>query len=97
VGGNPTGGEWELIGSLEYEYPIISDTLAAVAFVDAGTLATALDEDDAFRWRLSTGFGFRLKVPGFGDRPLAFDFGFPILDEAVDERRVVSFSVGRDF
>ena len=97
VGVNPTGGEWELLGTLEYEIPIVGDSVSVVAFLDGGTLGTALDEADAWRLRLSAGFGFRLKVPGFGDRPLAFDFGFPILDEPQDERQVVSFSVGRDF
>ncbi|MHC5012525.1 MAG: OmpH/Skp family outer membrane protein, partial [Planctomycetota bacterium] len=75
INGRPTGGEWLFIHSVEYEYPIVKDLLGVVAFVDGGTLGTTIDSDDAFLWRLSVGFGLRIKVPLLGDAPLAFDFG----------------------
>ena len=93
--GRPTGGEWLLKGTLEYEFPIIKDTVGIVVFADAGTLATSLWEDDAWLWRLSVGSGLRLVIPLLGERPLALDFGFPILFEDEDERTLVSFSLGR--
>lgn len=94
---SPTGGEWLVSGSFEYQYPLISQTIGVVAFADWGTVATSIDSDDAGRWRLAVGFGLRLIVPVLGDRPLAFDFGFPIFSEDEDEERVVSFSLGRNF
>jgi outer membrane protein insertion porin family len=97
VNGNPTGGEWLLNGSLEYTYPLIADTLGIVVFLDTGTLGTDVEAPDAFLWRLSTGFGIRLTIPILGDRPLALDFGFRILEQPQDEESLVSFSVGRDF
>jgi outer membrane protein insertion porin family len=97
VNGRPTGGEFLLTGSLEYEYPVVKDLLGIVAFVDAGTLAENLDSPDLWDLRLSTGLGVRLKLPILGDRPLAFDFGFPIISGDEDERSIVSFSVGKDF
>ena len=71
--------------SVEYEYPIILNTLGVVAFSDWGTLATTLWDDDAGLWRLTAGFGLRVVIPTFGDRPLAFDFAFPIFSEDEDE------------
>lgn len=97
VNGRPTGGEWLVNASVEYEYPLVEDTLGVVAFVDSGTLATSLWEEDAGLWRLSVGLGLRILIPAFGSRPLALDFGFPLLYEDSDERSLVAFALGRDF
>jgi outer membrane protein insertion porin family len=98
VNGYPTGGEWLLLGSFEYEFPIVARLFSLVAFLDAGTLGTTVHAADAFRWRMSVGGGLRFAIPFLlGDRPLALDFGFPILSEAEDEEQVVSFSLGRNF
>jgi outer membrane protein insertion porin family len=97
VNGNPTGGEWVLTGSLEYEMPLVKDVLGVVAFADGGTLGTALGEDDAWRLRLSVGGGIRLRIPFLGPQPMAIDFGFPLVWEDEDERQLVSFTVGKDF
>ena len=97
INNRPTGGEWLVVGSVEYEYPLVKDTLGLVAFVDGGTLATSLWEDDAGKWRLSTGLGLRILIPAFGSRPLALDFGFPIFSEDEDEESLVAFALGRDF
>ena len=95
--GRPMGGEFLLTGTLEYEMPIAEDFLSAVAFTDAGTLGTTIADDDAFRLRLSVGAGIRLKIPGFGDAPLALDFAVPLLLEEEDEKTLISFSLARDF
>jgi outer membrane protein insertion porin family len=94
---NPTGGEWMLMGTLEFSQPLFGDTISLVAFTDFGTLGTAIDEDDAWKWRWTVGPGLRIKVPALGPNPLAFDFGFVIFDEDEDERQLLSFSVARDF
>nr|MDJ0523226.1 outer membrane protein assembly factor [Planctomycetota bacterium] len=97
VNGQPTGGEFQLISSLEYEFPILARTLSLVAFSDQGTLGTSIGADDAFRWRWSVGFGLRFAIPFLtGRRPMALDFGFPIYSEDEDEEGVFSFSLGRD-
>src|SRR5204862_1547872 len=76
--GRPMGGEFLLQGTLEYEHPIVTGLLSGVAFVDAGTLGTTIESDDAFLPRLSVGFGIRLPIAAFGPTPLALDFGFPL-------------------
>jgi outer membrane protein assembly complex protein YaeT len=97
VDGRPTGGEWLLVGSVEYEHPIAGDILSGVVFLDQGTLGTTLWEEDAWRWRVSAGFGVRVKLPFLSETPLALDFGFPLVKFAGDETSVVSFSLARDF
>jgi outer membrane protein insertion porin family len=98
VNGEATGGEWMLVGSLEFEVPLVKDVLSVVAFMDQGTLGTSLGDRNAWRWRLSVGGGLRLAIPFLtGDRPLALDLGFPILYENEDERSVLSFTIGRSF
>ena len=65
--------------------------------MDAGTLATTINAPDAGLWRVSVGFGVRIKIPMLGPTPLAFDFGFPLMYEPEDERTLISFALGRDF
>ncbi len=86
------GGMFLMIGSVEYQVPILAtDHLYAVAFTDFGTV----EDDVAIRdLRVSVGFGFRAVIPMFGPVPLALDFGFPIKRLDTDDRRVVDFSVG---
>lgn len=97
VNGYPTGGEWLLTGGVEWFHPLGSDTFGAVLFCDVGTLGTSLDDDDAWRMRVTVGPGLRVKIPMLGDAPLALDFGFVLADEAEDRRRLFSFDLSRDF
>jgi outer membrane protein insertion porin family len=98
VHGNPTGGEWMALASVEYEHPVVPKFLSLVAFVDTGTVATTLFEDDAGLWRVSVGFGLRIAIPMItGDTPLALDFGWPLVYGDDDQRQTVSFSLGRSF
>lgn len=97
INGYPTGGEWLLVGTLEYQQPLSNDTFSLVAFCDVGTLATSLEDDDAWRLRVAVGPGLRIKIPMLGDAPLALDFGFVLADEAEDRRRLFSFDLSRDF
>ena len=95
--GRPMGGEFVLAGTLEYEHPLVTGLLAGVAFVDAGTLGTSIDSDDALLPRVSVGFGVRLTIAAFGPTPLAVDFGFPLLKQEEDETTLLSFSLTRTF
>jgi outer membrane protein insertion porin family len=97
IRGNPTGGEWLVLASAEYLYPLVKDLFGVVAFVDSGTLATTFDAPDSGLWRVSVGGGLRVKIPMLGPTPLALDFGFPLMYEEEDERTLVSFNLGRDF
>lgn len=97
INGNPTGGEFALAGSGEYELPLIARTLSLVAFADWGIVSTNAATADLDKLRLTLGAGFRLVIPVFGNRPLAFDFGIPVLYEDEDQRSIFSFSLGRSF
>ena len=92
VNGIGTGGLFQALGTVEYMVPLTAnDAIAGVAFTDFGTV----DENITLNnFRLSIGFGFRLKVPAMGPVPLAFDFAFPIIRENIDEERIFSFYVG---
>ena len=97
INDRPTGGEWLVNHQLEYQYPLIDETVGLVGFVDGGTLGTTIWEDDAWDWRLAAGLGIRLKIPMLGPRPLALDFGWPLLKHNGDKEGLVTFSIGRDF
>ncbi len=97
VNGLPTGGEFYATVSAEYEFPIVKDVFSVVAFVDQGTVEDRLKSPEDMKWRIAVGGGIRFAIPMLGDRPLALDFGFPLLFEDEDERTVVSFTLGRNF
>ncbi len=93
----PTGGEFMLTTSLEYEFPLVRRTLSIVAFTDQGTLASSIGSSTAWKWRVTAGLGLRFAIPFLlGDRPIALDFAWPIFSEDEDEPGLFSFSLGRD-
>lgn len=86
------GGDFMLLGSVEYQLPITADdTLQMVAFSDFGSL----EEDVKIsEFRVTAGLGLRVVVPMLGPVPLAFDFAFPVRSADTDDEQVFSFFVG---
>ncbi len=94
LGDDPVGGIFEFFAGAEVIHPIWQDTFAIALFLDTGTV----DEEITFEnYRVSTGFGFRLYVPQLSPAPLAFDFGFPLLEAEGDRDRLFTFSIDLPF
>ncbi|MEQ8784696.1 MAG: BamA/TamA family outer membrane protein [Pirellulaceae bacterium] len=94
VSGVIVGGEFRLLGTVEYIFPLTADDMFKGAlFVDYGTVEEKIEinSDD---FRVAPGFGFRINVPMLGPAPLAFDFAFPIAREDTDQIQVFSFFFG---
>lgn len=90
--GIEVGGEFMMLTGLEYQFPLTADdNLGWVFFVDAGTVERKVEILD---YRVSLGFGLRVKIPQMGPAPLAFDFGFPVAKNANDDKQVFSFFLG---
>ena len=101
IGNDPVGGTWSFFAGIEHQIPLVGvnprtgqPIMALVVFLDTGTVTDDPGFDD---YRVSTGFGFRLRIPALGQAPLAFDFGFPLVKEDRDEKRLFSFSVDLPF
>jgi len=90
----PVGGEWLFFFGVELEQPLWQNVLSGVVFLDTGTVTDDLGFDD---YRVSAGFGIRLRIPALSNAPLAFDFGFPIQKQEGDEERLFSFSIDLPF
>mgnify|MGYP001770759317 CR=1 FL=1 len=90
--GFKTGGDFLLLGTVEYQVPILAnDFLYLTVFSDFGTV----EDDVAIRdFRASVGAGLRIIVPMFGPVPIALDWAVPVAKKDTDERRVFSFWVG---
>jgi outer membrane protein insertion porin family len=92
--GTVVGGEFEILGSLEYLFPITADdALRGVVFCDVGTV----EEKPRVDWdefRVSPGFGLRISVPALGPAPIALDLAFPIAHADTDDIQNFSFRVG---
>lgn len=97
--GNVLGGESMLRASLEYRYPLVTQTrpgsyqeiemFRVHFFLDGGVLGTEPDNlnlDDA---RTAAGFGFALIYP----IPISFNFGWPLDAGPDDRRQVFSFNI----
>ena len=90
-GDEPIGGDFIAYAGAEYTYPLMAEMLRGVVFLDSGTV----DQDIQFdTWRVSTGFGIRLSLPGFSSVPISFDLGFPLVRDPEDDTHLVSFTLG---
>ena len=89
------GGEFSLLGSTEYIFPITADEmLRGVFFADYGTVEEdfEINQDD---FRVALGFGLRISVPGLGfGAPIAVDFAVPVMREDTDRVQNFSFFMG---
>ena len=97
VGGDPNvpiGGDWEVFFGAQYEFPLIDRFISMVFFSDSGTVLDSPGLDD---YRVSIGAGLRLHIPQLGQVPLAFDFGFPVVKQDSDDKRMFSFSLQLPF
>jgi outer membrane protein insertion porin family len=91
---DPIGGDFNLTGSMEFNYPIYGETLRGVVFSDAGTVEPDIHIHTI---RASVGAGVRLVLPFFNGAPLALDFAIPISKAPEDETQFFSFSFGGNF
>ncbi len=88
---DPIGSDWIFLAGTELTVPLIGQNFNALFFVDSGTVDTG-------SYRLSIGAGIEIKVPQvFGNVPMRFELGFPLLKSEGDETQVFSFSGGGIF
>ncbi len=88
------GGEFSLLGSTEYMFPITADDmLKGVVFCDFGTIEEKIEinQED---FRVAVGAGLRVSVPAMGPAPIALDLAVPIAREQTDRIQNFSFFVG---
>lgn len=86
------GGDFLMLASAEYYVPVTADdNFGFVVFCDSGTVESKINILD---YRVTAGFGLRVKIPAMGPVPLAFDFGFPINKTDQDTRQLFSFFLG---
>lgn len=90
----PNGGNFMFFAGIEFSQPIYQEILSVVGFIDSGTV----QEDIGFdQYRVSVGAGLRIRVPALGPVPLAFDFGFPIVEQEGDQTRLFTFTADIPF
>lgn len=94
LGDEPVGGRFQFITRLQYEIPVYDQFIRWAFFTDQGTIQ---DEFGFDQWRVTVGTGARLRIPFFGQAPIAIDFGFPILEEEGDDQQILSFSIELPF
>ena len=92
--GVAVGGHFLMLASAEYMFPITADDMVrGVIFCDTGTVEPSID-NWTDRYRVAVGFGLRVVIPMMGPAPMAFDFGFPVVEEPGDDNRVFNFFIG---
>ena len=88
------GGEFQLLASAEYLFPITADdALRGVVFCDTGTAEPTIDHWTD-NYRAAVGFGLRITIPAMGPAPIALDFAVPVSRNPGDEILNFSFFVG---
>lgn len=94
LGDDPVGGDFLLLTSLQYEFPLVTDFLRGVVFTDQGTVQ---DDFGVSEWRVSIGAGIRMNIPFLGQAPFALDLAYPLLKQDGDETQVISFDLAIPF
>jgi len=94
ISDDAVGGDFLLLTSAEYSFPIMGKIVRGVTFLDMGTVEPDFEIDS---WRAAVGIGARIYIKYFGPIPLAFDLAWPIAKEDHDEEQVFSFSFGTTF
>jgi outer membrane protein insertion porin family len=94
------GGESYIAGTVEFQFPLGTrtqrgtyrevETFRGQVFFDYGVLDPEGEFPELGELRASVGFGFGLGAPF----PLAFNFGFPVIKDKLDETRTFSFTLG---
>ena len=88
---DPIGSDWIFLANTEVTVPLVSESLAALFFVDSGTV-------DSGNYRASIGTGIQIMIPQwFGPVPMRFELAVPMMKDGDDDTQVFSFSVGRLF
>ncbi len=90
----PVGGTFMFFAGAQIQQPIFEDMFSIVGFIDTGTV---LFEPGIEDYRVTVGMGLRFSIPQLSPAPLAFDFGFPLMKEDLDETRVFTFSIDVPF
>jgi outer membrane protein insertion porin family len=96
-GRDPIGGDFLLVGSAEYEFPLVRTRRVEVrgaVFSDFGWVNRSVRLTDP---RLSVGAGLRFNFPGLKTLPVAVDFAWPAVRESGDETEIVNIRVGLSF
>jgi outer membrane protein insertion porin family len=92
--GVTVGGEFLMLGSLEYLFPITADDmLKGVLFTDFGTVEENI-EINTEDFRVAFGGGLRIFIPAMGPAPIALDFAVPVAREDTDSIENFSFFIG---
>jgi len=91
---SPIGGDFILLTSGEYQFPLVGETLRGVIFVDTGTVE---DTTGLSSLRASIGTGLRWVVPMMGPVPISLDFAIPLAKGDGDQTQIFSFFLGWTF
>lgn len=82
------GSDWIFLASTEVTVPVVGESLAALIFVDSGTVETG-------GYRAAVGVGVQILVPQmFGPVPMRFEVAAPFLKDSEDDTQTFSFSMG---
>ncbi len=94
LGNDGVGGTWLFFTGVELQQPLYQDIVSGVVFLDTGTVT---NRPGFAEYRVGAGVGLRIAVPQLGPVPLAFDFGFPLLKQDGDQKRLFSFTLDVPF
>jgi len=88
---DPIGSDWIFLANTEVTVPLVSESFAALFFVDSGLV-------DSGNYRAAAGVGIQILIPEWvGPVPMRVELAAPFMKDGDDDTQVFSFSVGRLF
>jgi len=83
---DPIGSDWIFLAGSEVTVPLIGDNIAALFFIDSGTIDTG-------PYRIAVGTGIQILIPWLGTVPMRFELATPLKRDDDDEIQAFSFSI----
>ena len=78
-------GNFRLVGNIEFNIPILNDTIYLAPFVDAGYVWDDVQRYKLDDIRVSTGVTLKIRLPVLGGQPILLSYGYPLVHKNGDQ------------
>jgi len=92
IKGDVFPGNFRVVGNLEFNIPLVDQTIYLALFIDSGYVWENAQDFDFEDLRLSAGVTIRVRIPQLSNQPISLNYAFPLIDDKDDDIEKFSFN-----